>query len=137
MKPLSSISPSIEEFLNRLVAEIPPIDATTPVPTEQVLFYFTANAQQQYAVQYDGWVVGVQGSTGNLGVALNADLPASTISVASVYSGSGFIVAPTATGGGQINIPFKVPIKTGDLIKARNYNGGTNLCIVLLGRKVT
>jgi hypothetical protein len=102
--------------------------------TETVLFYFTANGQQQYACQYDGRIIqGGSTSNGNCGISVNTDLPIATISVQSVYQGQNVALWPTATGSNQLYI-LSHPFKTGDVIKVRNYNASTNSLQLVLQR---
>jgi hypothetical protein len=104
-------------------------------PTENLLFYFTGNTQQAYAAQYDGRIIGAIGNIGNIGVSIGIDCPSATISTAQVTNQ--FVIPPTATGSGvlagnKLNHIFKM----GDLIKARNYNAGTNNVILTLCRDI-
>jgi hypothetical protein len=107
-------------------------------PTETILFYYTGNGQQQYACQYDGHIriAGCSGGGANFGVSINTDLPSAAITIQSVYSGQNIVVWPCATA---TNILYFVnhPFKVGDVIKCRNYNAGTNCCLLVLQKSTS
>jgi hypothetical protein len=143
-KPLPSNSSEIQvddalilERLARILNSGGSFGSFTAGPTETVLFFFTANGQQQFACQYDGRIAGIAaGGSANWGLSINADLPSSAIAVQSVYS-STFVVPPLGTSDSSSSNPLiyiNHPFKTGDTIKARNYNAGQQAIIVILQR---
>jgi hypothetical protein len=147
MKRLSSSSLSddagarlAEEFFRGMIAQLGlggQALSSDMHPTETLLFYFTGNGQLSYALNYDGWIVSAQTTSGggNFGIALNTDLPATTISSQNVFTGQNMVLWPSATGTNQIYY-MRHPFKKEDVLKCRNYNAGTNGCEVVLQRNL-